>query len=1199
MKYKSLSYLLLCLLIPLLSFSSNPYAIKLKSSTFSIEAHDGNLQLTNTIDEQAHSYAIVQFFATPDQYQKNILNENGLELLEFIPNTAFLCRLNKLTSKTLEELNIRAILPFKKSFKYSKFISSNNHPDWALRSNNKVALMIEPHLDVQESEFVSQLYANGVKVDYIDPSGNYFKVQVDRNLIATLAELQVVKFIDYIPAPPEKDDTPARSLHRGNLLDADHPMGRKYDGTGVSISIADDGAIGPHIDFTGRVTQFVTFDNGTHGDMTSGIAIGAGNLDPTIRGAAAGADLYYYNIGGYPHISNAVTNLTNRGVVITSTSYSEGCNAGYTSTTRTVDQQTRQNPELLHVFSAGNSAGSTCGQNAYGAGTPWGTITGGRKQGKAVIATGNLDYTGNLTNSSSRGPAADGRIKPDICSNGTNRVSTDPNNQYSPGGGTSAAAPGIAGIAAQLYQGYRSLNSNNDPESGLIKSIMLNTTRNLGFQGPDFYYGWGRVNAHRAMKLIEENRFTDSTVNTNDTIVHTVNVPNDLLELRFMVYWTDYEASTIAAQALVNDIDMKVVTPNGDTIFPWILDPTPNQTNLIAAATRGIDTLNNMEQVLIDSAKSGNYKILVNGTSIPQGPQKYFLSWETKADEIEVTYPNGGESLEPSKLEVIRWDATGSNGGFLIEYSTDSGSTWNSIGTTPGSIRYRNWFVPASITGNAMVKVSRIIGLNTYGISDSSDYTFSIIETPENIRSTFVCLDSIGISWDTVPGATSYEISMLGSKYMDSIGRADTNYFEINNTDFTEDNWVSVKALGPGIIGQRANAVLLSKLIDNCNFNVDFGIEQLYSPNGSYVFSCGNNKLPVTIQVKNNGNSSISSIPVEFTLNNLRYRDTINATIASDSSFVFTFKDSINANLTGLNNFEVNGSINGDENYTNDSIVNEFEVFTTTSASLPIIYDFDNTFNCPTTFNCGSTNCALTGGWINVNSTFHDDFDMRVNNGSTPSGTTGPANDHTLGNSNGKYIYSEASNGCYEVESHVVSPCINLAGTSQPELSFWYHMFGNDVGTLSVDIYSSKGWESEIIPAISGNQGNSWLNEKVDLSNYIGETINLRFRIKTGDDFSSDIAIDDIEIEDLSTSIEKVSAIAQFKIFPNPAKNEFNLQLSEIPEGSVSIYDMNGRIVKQVRPRSKNTRISIAELDAGIYFVTIDNSEVREKLIVY
>ncbi|MBK7232968.1 MAG: hypothetical protein IPH93_12090 [Saprospiraceae bacterium] len=49
------------------------------------------------------------------------------------------------------------------------------------------------------------------------------------------------------------------------------------------------------------------------------------------------------------------------GVVITNSSYSNGCNAGYTAISQIVDKQIWENPNLLHVFSAGNSNNLDCG----------------------------------------------------------------------------------------------------------------------------------------------------------------------------------------------------------------------------------------------------------------------------------------------------------------------------------------------------------------------------------------------------------------------------------------------------------------------------------------------------------------------------------------------------------------------------------------------------------------------------------------------------------------------------------------------------------------------------------------------------------------------------------------------------------------------------------------------------------------------
>ena len=173
---------------------------------------------------------------------------------------------------------------------------------------------------------------------------------------------------------------------------------------------------------------------------------------------------------------------------------------------------------MIQVFSCGNSGNSNCG---YGAGSGWGNITGGHKQAKNVIATANLNYNGTLVPSSSRGPASDGRIKPDIAAHGNGQISTDPNNIYNAGSGTSAAAPGISGVLAQLYQAYRELNSGLDPESGLLKTCLLNTAQDYGNTGLDFSYGWGIVNALKAVKVLEENRYQDSLIDNGES--HTIN----------------------------------------------------------------------------------------------------------------------------------------------------------------------------------------------------------------------------------------------------------------------------------------------------------------------------------------------------------------------------------------------------------------------------------------------------------------------------------------------------------------------------------------------------------------------------------------------------------------------------------------------------------------------------------------------------
>ena len=1186
-------------LITLFIFSSNlsgakDYTLKLKSGDVTLTTNNPNAALSKVVDSISEKYVVVQFNTVPTNNEKEVLRQNGINLLEYLPLNAFIATITNASEVSLQSLNIRAIAPFTSNFKFSKAVKNYENPGWAV-SGNEMDLMIEAHLDVTSTNLIAYLQGEGFIIVSENPTSEYIEVRIPKNKLNKLASEDLIKVIDYIPALPEKEDERGRTLHRSNMLDSEHPLGRKYDGTGVSIAIADDAVIGPHIDTKGRVTSFSVQPNGTHGDMTTGIAMGAGNLNPDYRGMAAGAYLYYYDIGGYPHIANAVSNLTNRGVVITSTSFSEGCNAGYTSTTRFVDQQTRLNQELLHVFSAGNSSGSNCGYGASSGVVNWGTITGGRKQGKAVIATANLFYNSAITTSSSRGPATDGRIKPDISANGTNQMSTNANNTYQVGGGTSAASPGIAGLAAQMYQGYRALNSGNDPESGLIKAAMLNTARDLGNVGPDFTFGWGRVNAHRAMSLIEQNRYLSSTVSQNGNNSHTITVGANVEELKVMVYWTDFEATTNAAQALVNNIDLKVVTPGGDTLLPWILNPAPNAAAITSPATKGIDNLNNMEQVQVDTVNAGTYTILVNGKTIPQGPQKYYILWETRDDAIEVTYPSGGEGLVPGSSETIRWDAFGNSGTTIVEYSLNNGSTWNPITVTNGAARSADWNVPGAATGDALVRITK--GTRT-GISA---HNFAIIQRPSNIRTNFICPDSVELTWNTAPGATGYKIYQLGTTHMDSVGVSTSTTFKLYNLNLADDNWFAVSSLGNGYEGKRSIANIIGKTATNCPFDYDVEILQIASPNSAFLISCGSGKTGVTVTLRNNGDSVAANVPLRLVYNGTTYFDTTAAPLASIATRNFTFSDSLVFTSSVANSFSVISDFIGDQNSNNDSLGLDLTVLGTTF-TLPYTEDFESNLNCATTADCGTTACNLNGGWFNGLNGVDDDIDLRVDFGGTPSNGTGPSIDHNPGTGTGRYLYSEASGtgaGCTFSDAVTISPCFDLSNTIAPEFSFWYHMNGANVGRINMDMYTNGSWNTNIINPINGSQGNSWQQATIDMRAYAGQTVNFRITVTTGNGWSSDIAIDDINFVDLSLGLNEGSLNNSFSVYPNPSKGVFTLKFNELPKNNIQITDMSGRIIKELNITSEVSTIDLSNYSKGIYFLTERNSGVVEKLIVY
>lgn len=297
------------------------------------------------------------------------------------------------------------------------------------------------------------------------------------------------------------------------------------------------------------------------------------------------------------------------------------------------------------VFVAYNSAASPAGYyfviGAYPSadGNPAGydTITSyGVAKNVLTVAAAN-DIVGGWTQSSdvafasfsSAGPTDDGRIKPDVTANGVQVLSADdpitsPSNNsadYFSYNGTSMAAPNVTGSLNLLLQYDRQLNGTSHTTwASSTKALVIHTADEAGASpGPDYRGGWGLMNSARAASLLRANKdardspyISEEQVDNGGTYTRTVtalgNVP-----LKVTVVWTDPQGTVGAAAVdspalkLINDLDLRVSGPGGTTL-PWVLDPT----NPANAATRGDNTRDNVEQVVVDAPTAGaTYTITV------------------------------------------------------------------------------------------------------------------------------------------------------------------------------------------------------------------------------------------------------------------------------------------------------------------------------------------------------------------------------------------------------------------------------------------------------------------------------------------------------------------------------------------------------------------------------------------------------------
>jgi subtilisin family serine protease len=278
-----------------------------------------------------------------------------------------------------------------------------------------------------------------------------------------------------------------------------------------------------------------------------------------------------------------------------------------------------------------------------------------------------LDLISNNANGlapfSSRGPADDGRMKPDLVAPGTNIVSSqshypgagtssgphESNPHYAYSFGTSMATPLVAG-AATLTREWLAGQGAPNPSAALVKAVLLNTARDMapGQYGtgptqeiplarPNSVAGWGRADLGFVVtpppfRLWFDDHAPGLTTGASVSYTHIDLRPLEVLSsgvpLRAMLVWTDPPASLSAAAQLVNDLDL-VVTGPGGTHYPG---------NDVVSG----DRTNNVEGVVISNPPPGLYTVEVRAFNVPVGSQTYALAVSGGFLSLPVT---GGHQL--------------------------------------------------------------------------------------------------------------------------------------------------------------------------------------------------------------------------------------------------------------------------------------------------------------------------------------------------------------------------------------------------------------------------------------------------------------------------------------------------------------------------------------------------------------------------
>ena len=648
-------------------------------------------------------YVLTHEYPVPTEWFYD-LDEAGIDCFSFLPPNGFHCQLQGNTIDTLRELDVEGIVQLDRSDKLRNNLleaitGAEDYSAFSYSAEGKAIV----DLILSGDELPEGIHQrDDIILD--SASGRFATVFAETSGIVWLANQGGIEFIDMSYIARLSNSVAATIVNADDVQDSTQ-MGNAnsswngLDGSGIVLTVGDTGLDNGvnntqmHPDFQDHIKGILSLpippskctwsgsspgscddgaddDNG-HGTHVAGSAVGDGtDSSGAHAGIAPEAQLLFHAIeqggtlGGVPNdigdmFDLAVANGSRIHTNSWGSCYTDSlgnCNDWgiYTSRSMQIDTSARTNDELVILFAAGNDGyDSNADDDTEEDTTIFEAVS------KNVITIGASeslrsgtglswpqsysDNSSGMVDWSGRGPADDGRTKPDLATPGTNIYSTRSRSTGSGSGnyvymsGTSMATPLAAGSTALLLEHMIENRNLANPTSALIKAIFAASAHDMMGQYSSPVIGAGRdaPNNHEGNGLIDlwaamnASYVQQESVSTGDERGWSFAVPLSAPDLRLSLSYTDPAASVASSTQLVNDLDIAIKDPSGT----W--------TNLS-------DNLNNLRVVDFANPAQGSWEVHILGTSVPTGPQFFSLAMNAEYTLVNLTEDADFDGTEDS-----------------------------------------------------------------------------------------------------------------------------------------------------------------------------------------------------------------------------------------------------------------------------------------------------------------------------------------------------------------------------------------------------------------------------------------------------------------------------------------------------------------------------------------------------------------------